>query len=80
MALPLSDRPSRQCSVILTDDDLDALDYLGSVLGVPRSELMRSFIRMGTDLMNDPITALPALLEGLEKNLAAMARLDDEVA
>ncbi|MCB4805156.1 hypothetical protein QO001_005048 [Methylobacterium brachiatum] len=66
--------------MILTNDDLDVLDNLSAMLGVSRSELMRTFIRMGTDLMTDPITALPALLEGLEKNLATIASLDDDVA
>lgn len=71
MTLPLSARASRQCSVILTDDDLDALDTLSAVLGVSRSELMRSFIRMGVDLMTDPVNALPALLDGVIANLEA---------
>lgn len=75
MAFPLSDRPSRQCTVILADEDLEKLDALCSALGEARSSLMRSFIQMGTELMMDPVNALPMLMDGIIANAEALAAL-----
>lgn len=80
MTLPLSARASRQCSLILSDDDLDALDTLCAILGESRSSLMRSFVRMGIALAIDPVAAVPALLDGVIANMEAVAALDAETA
>lgn len=71
MSFPLSTRPSRQCAVTLTDDDIDALDLICAATGDSRSALMRNLIRVGTALMLDPVTAVPAMLEGVEKHFTA---------
>lgn len=70
MTLPVGPGRSRQYATTLTDDDADDLDYLAESLGETRAAVMRMFVRMGIDLMLDPVAAVPRMLEGLEANLA----------